>query len=158
MVVFNSHERATIEAATARIIPADRDPGALEAGVTNYIENALSTYEAERLPLYIEGVRELDQLALERFGSQAFDSLRPEEQDQILAFLEERRSPFFTHLVEHAMQGFYGDPRHGGNREGMSWKIIGFPGPSHPEGYQPPFGWYDEHIPDEFDPNKKKHG
>ena len=24
------------------------------------------------------------------------------------------------------MQGFYGDPRHGGNREGVSWKMLAF--------------------------------
>jgi gluconate 2-dehydrogenase gamma chain len=27
------------------------------------------------------------------------------------------------------MQGFYGDPRHGGNREGVSWKMLGLPYP-----------------------------
>jgi gluconate 2-dehydrogenase gamma chain len=23
------------------------------------------------------------------------------------------------------MQGFYGDPRHGGNRAGVGWKVVG---------------------------------
>ncbi len=155
MPVFNSHQRATIEAATARIIPADRDRGALEAGVINYIENTLDTYEAERAPLYFEGVKELDRLACERFGAQEFLSLQSEPQDQILSLLEERQSLFFSLLLEHTMQGFYGDPRHGGNRDRIGWKMIGFPGPSHPKGYQPPLGWYDEHIPDEFDPERK---
>jgi hypothetical protein len=34
--------------------------------------------------------------------------------------------------------------------------MIGFPGPSRPEGYQPPLGWYDANIPDDFDPDKKR--
>ncbi len=34
---FTARQRATIEAATVRIIPTDRDPGALEAGVIKYI-------------------------------------------------------------------------------------------------------------------------
>ncbi len=154
--VLDPHQRATLEAVTERIVPADRDPGARQAGVVDYIENTLGTYEAEHAPLYVDGIQELDKLARERFGAQAFVRLPAEQQDQILAHLEEERSPFFALLVEHTMQGFYGDPRHGGNRNRVSWKMIGFPGPSHPKGYQPPFGWYDENIPDAFDPDKKR--
>ena len=154
--IFDPHQRATLEAATGRIIPADRDPGALEAGVIDYIENTLATYEAEHAPLYVDGIQELDRLAGERFGCAAFVSLQPEQQDQILTLLEKQRSPFFSLLLEHTMQGFYGDPRHGGNRNRVGWKVIGFPGPSRPEGYRPPFGWYDENIPDEFEPEKKR--
>ncbi|MFQ5540428.1 MAG: gluconate 2-dehydrogenase subunit 3 family protein, partial [Candidatus Binatia bacterium] len=40
---FSASQRATIEAATARIIPTDRDPGALEAGVIEYIERILAS-------------------------------------------------------------------------------------------------------------------
>jgi hypothetical protein len=36
---------------------------------------------------------------------------------------------FFCLAVDHTMQGFYGDPRHGGNREGASWKMLGIPYP-----------------------------
>jgi gluconate 2-dehydrogenase gamma chain len=32
---------------------------------------------------------------------------------------------FFQIVVDHSMQGFYGDPRHGGNRDGASWKMLG---------------------------------
>jgi gluconate 2-dehydrogenase gamma chain len=154
--VFDPHQRETIEAAADRIIPADRDPGARQAGVANYIENALGTYEAEHAPPYIAGVQELDRLARERFTSERFVSLRAEQQDEILAHLEKEGSPFFALLLEHTMQGFYGDPRHGGNRDRVSWKMIGFPGPPRPDGYRSPLGWYDANIPDEFDPDKKR--
>ncbi|MGE5819777.1 MAG: gluconate 2-dehydrogenase subunit 3 family protein [Deltaproteobacteria bacterium] len=154
--VFEPHQKTTLEAATDRIIPADRDPGARQAGVVDYIENALGSYDAEHAPLYADGIRQLDRLASERFTSESFVSLRPEQQDEILAQLDKVRSPFFTLLVEHTMQGFYGDPRHGGNRDGVSWKMIGFPGPCRPEGYRSPLGWYDANIPDEFDPDKKR--
>ena len=155
-LVFDPHQKATIEAATDRIIPADRDPGARQAAVVDYIENTLATYEAEHAPLYVAGVHELDRVARDRFASERFVSLRPEQQDEILARLEQERSPFFALLLEHTMQGFYGDPRHGGNRDRVSWKMIGFPGPSRPEGYRSPLGWYDENVPDEFDPDKKR--
>ena len=32
-------------------------------------------------------------------------------------------------VVAHTMQGFYGSPRHGGNREAMSWRMLGVPDP-----------------------------
>lgn len=153
---FDPHQRATLEAATERIIPADRDPGAKQAGVIDYIEKTLSGYEAEHAPLYASGVQNLDRLAREKFASERFVSLRPGQQDEILADLEKQRSAFFSVLIEHTMQGFYGDPRHGGNRDRVGWKVIGFPGPARPDGYRSPLGWYDETIPDEFDPDKKR--
>ncbi len=36
---------------------------------------------------------------------------------------------FFGYVVDHTMQGFYGDPRHGGNRDGVSWKMLNLPYP-----------------------------
>ena len=32
-------------------------------------------------------------------------------------------------VLNHARQGFYGDPRHGGNRAMASWKMVGLPFP-----------------------------
>ena len=34
---------------------------------------------------------------------------------------------FFDLAVTHAMQGFYGSPRHGGNRDFASWRMLGVP-------------------------------
>jgi gluconate 2-dehydrogenase gamma chain len=31
---------------------------------------------------------------------------------------------FFRLLVDHTMQGFYGSPRHGGNRDYVSYRIL----------------------------------
>jgi hypothetical protein len=33
---------------------------------------------------------------------------------------------FFRRLVEHSMEGFYGDPGNGGNKNGAAWDMIGF--------------------------------
>ncbi|MEE9550624.1 MAG: gluconate 2-dehydrogenase subunit 3 family protein, partial [Candidatus Binatia bacterium] len=184
--VFTERQRATIEAATARIIPADRDPGALEAGVINYIERILvsddndeavprvevrsianfylgsTTGRTEELQnalfkiqgfgiqarqMYLDGVLELDKMARDHFGGEGFCSLQPSQQDQILTVIEERASPFFSLLLKHTMEGFYGDPRHGGNKDRVGWTLLGFPGPRFPDGYQPPLGWYDVHVP-----------
>jgi gluconate 2-dehydrogenase gamma chain len=36
---------------------------------------------------------------------------------------------FFRLLRDHTMMGFYGDPRHGGNRDRVSWRMLGVPDP-----------------------------
>jgi len=38
---------------------------------------------------------------------------------------EVTQAEFFKLLVEHTMQGFYGSPRHGGNRDYVSYKMLG---------------------------------
>ena len=45
--VLSDHERATIEAAAARIVPSDEDAGAREAGVIDYIEGLLATDDVD---------------------------------------------------------------------------------------------------------------
>ena len=67
-------------------------------------------------------------VAGENFGAATFVRLSADQQDQVLTALEKQRSPFFSLLIEHTMEGFYGDPRHGGNRDRVGWKMIGFPG------------------------------
>ncbi len=42
---FTDQERATLDAATARLFPTDADPGAREAAVVDYIENLLTAFE-----------------------------------------------------------------------------------------------------------------
>ncbi len=153
--VLTPHQRAAIDAAAARIIPTDQDPGASEAGVVNYIERTLGSHDTGSLALYRTGVEELDQLAQEKFTAKDFCSLDPAQQDHVLTFMEQNKSPFFSLLLEQTMEGFYGDPRHGGNKNRVGWKMLGFPGPSHPVGYRPPLGWYDAEIPDDFSTAKK---
>jgi gluconate 2-dehydrogenase gamma chain len=69
-----------------------------------------------------------------------FVNLVETKQLELLNLLEQGRAPneawrqnssaeFFAQLVDQTMQGFYGDPRHGGNREGASWKMLGTPYP-----------------------------
>jgi gluconate 2-dehydrogenase gamma chain len=42
---FTAHERATVEAAAARIVPSDQEPGAAEAKAARYIEHLLSAFD-----------------------------------------------------------------------------------------------------------------
>jgi gluconate 2-dehydrogenase gamma chain len=35
---------------------------------------------------------------------------------------------FFEIMLQNAMEGFFADPLYGGNRDKVSWKMIGYPG------------------------------
>ena len=35
--------------------------------------------------------------------------------------------PAFQMVLDHSLQGFYGNPRHGGNKDYASWLMIGVP-------------------------------
>jgi len=115
---FTVEEAATVRAISDRIVPPDRDPGAAAADVVNYIDRQLAGPLKRFRRAYREG--------LERFGTR-FASLSLAEQDAQLAAMEARREPFFEMIRDHVMQGFYGDPRHGGNREYASWVMLNVP-------------------------------
>jgi gluconate 2-dehydrogenase gamma chain len=113
--VFTVEEAAIVAAVVDRIIPPDQDPGAASAGVVNYIDRQLQGPLKKYRRAYREGLAAL---------GRRFTELTPDEQTAQLAAMEVRREPFFELVRDHAMQGFYGDPRHGGNREYASWLML----------------------------------
>ena len=121
-------EARTLEAVCAQIIPADRDPGAKEAGVVNYIDIQLSTRFKRHRSAYRQGIAGIDAASRSRFGK-PFVELAAGQQVEVLKAIEENSGAFFDLLLNHTRQGFYGDPRHGGNRDRASWKMLGLPFP-----------------------------
>lgn len=65
-----------------------------------------------------------------------FDRLAPKQRDDALKTLESGKAElasfdgkaFFEALLDIAMEGFFADPIYGGNRDKVSWKMVGFPG------------------------------
>jgi gluconate 2-dehydrogenase gamma chain len=65
-----------------------------------------------------------------------FDRLSLKERDDVLKLLDQGKAElvdfngkqFFEALLELTMEGFFSDPIYGGNRNKVSWKMIGFPG------------------------------
>jgi gluconate 2-dehydrogenase gamma chain len=121
-------EGRTLEAVCAQLIPEDQDPGAKDAGVVNYIDLQLSTRFKRHRPAYRKGIAGIDEVSRTQFGK-VFADLTSEQQLIILNTTEEKDRTFFDLLVNHTRQGFYGDPRHGGNRGMTSWKMLGLPFP-----------------------------
>src|SRR6185436_8419917 len=116
------------------LIPPDDHPGGWEAGVGDYLLRQFERDLRPQLEMYRAGLDALDQEAQARAG-QPFAELMPEAQTALLEQIEQGQimtawaiSPadFFRQLVDHAMEGYYGDPGNGGNRHMLAWKMIGF--------------------------------
>ena len=132
-------EARTLAALCDQIIPADEDPGASWAGVVNYIDLQLcGPLKSLRTP-YRLGIAAVEKSSRILYGAD-FAEVPPTHQIELLTLMEHGQAPgeawkkfssmeFFDLLLDQTMQGFYGDPRHGGNREGTSWKMLGIPYP-----------------------------
>jgi gluconate 2-dehydrogenase gamma chain len=127
---FSMTEARTLEAVCAHIIPRDQDPGAVEAGVVVFIDRQLTCFYKPLQKAYRQGIAAIDRESANATG-RAFADLPAASQLDLLRRIElhPETKPFFDMLVAHAMQGFYGDPRHGGNHERASWKMLGVASP-----------------------------
>jgi gluconate 2-dehydrogenase gamma chain len=146
--VLSETEWKIVEAIGGRIIPTDHDAGAIEARCVNFIDKALAHEDAQARPLYALGCAGTDAAAQQRFA-RPFPKLSPAEQDELLVMLEEGRAPgwpagpvpspvFFATVRAHTILGFLADPKYGGNRDFVGWKLVGYPGPRHHlGGYRP---------------------
>jgi gluconate 2-dehydrogenase gamma chain len=138
----------TVEAISARIIPTDHDPGAVEAGCTNFIDKALAHEDAALKPVYKAGLAGIDAVSHKRF-EEPFIELSAEQQDDVLLALESGKADgwprgdvapakFFEAIRVHTIIGFLADPKYGGNRDYAGWKVVGYPGGGHHlGGYSP---------------------
>ncbi len=148
---FDEHQWTTVEALTAQVVPTDKYPGAREAGVVNYIDIALATVYSGQQEMYALGIKGVDQSAKSMFKKDRFIDLKSADQIALMKAMEEDKAPgevwkelaassfLYDCLLTHTYEGFYGDPGYGGNRNYVGWNLVGFPGPSQPRGYAPPF-------------------
>ncbi len=134
---LNEDEFATVAAFAERLMPgAPGKAGAKEAGVANYIDQALAGAYSDQQEFYRHGLKALDAQSNELHGD-AFLYLKPEQQDAVVTALEAGKAPafswpaaqaFFNTLRTHTMEGMFSDPVYGGNRDFAGWKLVGFPG------------------------------
>jgi gluconate 2-dehydrogenase gamma chain len=50
------------------------------------------------------------------------------DEDSATGFDGPSARAFFTRLRNDTIEGMFGDPMYGGNRDLVGWKLIGFPG------------------------------
>jgi gluconate 2-dehydrogenase gamma chain len=155
---FNADEAAFIEAACERLIPSDDvGPGALDAGVPNYLDKQLGGSWGAGERLYRSGPWQqgtpsqgyqlpftpaelfhnaLRAILAEFDGKTAFKALAAEQQDAYLKSIEAGGKDlggvpsgvFFQLLLQMTVEGYFSDPVYGGNKNMVAWKMIGFPG------------------------------
>jgi gluconate 2-dehydrogenase gamma chain len=133
---FTPEKAATVEAITEQIIPADEDPGAKWAGVVHYIDMSLAGEFAKFRPDYEAGLARLAALVRE-ISTKNFVDLDFAAQTKVLEKLEkdEHREnnsvsgqEFFQLVRRQTLEGFFGDPKYGGNRDFIGWKMLKFEG------------------------------
>ena len=127
-------QRTTLRALIDRLIPADDFPGGWDAGVGDYLDRQFAGDLSHVVDLYRGGLDALDVEARTAAGV-SFAALAPDAQDELLRRVEAGEvatdwpvdpAEFFCSATEHAAEGFYGDPGNGGNRDGVSGRMIGF--------------------------------
>lgn len=85
---------------------------------------------------YRVGLAALNDLTRKTKGGKAFADLPVADQVVVLKDLEASKvdlgkikgKPFFELMLGNIMEGFFADPVYGGNKDMVSWKMIGFPG------------------------------
>lgn len=122
-----------LAAIAAQIVPADdTGPGAEEAGVIYFIDQALGSHMAGARALLASGA---DDLAVH---GERFARLPPDRQRELLRAHDD--SPWFGAMRYLTVAGMFAMPVHGGNREHAGWRLLGF---DHRHHWAPPFGHYD---------------
>lgn len=138
---FTNEEADLVDAIVEQIIPTDEWMGAKDAGVTNYIDKQLVGPLSRYQEKYRKGLKAFKATCSQVHGI-PFESLSWDEQTDFLIRLEkgefsslasqseliwgkEEDKSFFTLIRNHTMQGYYGSPRHGGNKDYVSYRMLG---------------------------------
>lgn len=127
-------DAATLEAWCDALIPdTDGTPGARQARTARYIDIQLTRRFRRFVPQYQRALAAIDRMAGARFAR-----LSLAERTALLARLDrgegdrEQWGPdggreVFNLILQHTLQGYYGNPRHGGNHDYASWRMLGIP-------------------------------
>ena len=126
--VLNAPHARTLAALCDQIIPADEFPSASQAGVVNYIDRQLARHYRRHQNAYRDGLDQLDSISRQHAGL-AFADVPVSKQLEITIALEQQNRSFFELIRQHTMEGYYGSPRHGGNRDAASWRMLGLDEP-----------------------------
>lgn len=130
-----------LAAVAERILPSDgAGPGAVEANVAGFLEKALADPRLSHLkPLLQRGAAFLDEAARVESAKSpepaaGFTALPGDKRDNLLDRLANRKmrpndfdgTAFVRIMVALTLEGFLGDPRHGGNKDRAAWQWLGF--------------------------------
>ena len=123
-----------LDALVEQIVPTDIWPGAREAGCTNFIDKQLVGPYTRFQETYRKGLAAIIETCKNEF-QKPFEALSFDEQTKFLERMEAGKMKgevwakgldrqFFSLIRNHTFQGFYGSPRHGGNKNNISYKML----------------------------------
>jgi gluconate 2-dehydrogenase gamma chain len=117
--------------------------GAWGGGARMYRNGPFLQTKAEygyQLPLtpreyFAAGIKATNAWSTKTYGKE-FDRLSPADRTAALTAMEQGQAQFegfdakmfFEALLQSAMEGFFADPIYGGNRNKVSWRMVGYPG------------------------------
>ena len=125
---LTNNQARTLGSLCDQIIPADNFPSASQAGVIVYIDRQLARHYRRHQDAYREGLKQIETMSRVRFGASLADCSPAQQIEMAFAFEKENRR-FFELVRQHTMEGYYGSPRHGGNRDAVSWRMLGIAEP-----------------------------
>jgi len=137
--VLDADAARDFAAIAARIIPSTDTPGASEAGVIHFFDNAFADALSDDLDAARAGLAEFNATLAANGHDGHFDELTAAEQDEFLQSQE--TGDFFGLMREMTIFGFFAMSSYGGNKDNIGWNLIGFEG--HHGAWTYPFGHYD---------------
>ena len=109
-------------------------PGAVEMGAAEYVDRSLAGALAAEKVAFLAGLSRTDQFAGASQGA-AFAELSGEKKDAVLTAMETGQAAgftdapgFFGRVRRLALEGMFGDPYYGGNKNFAGWDLIRYPG------------------------------
>ncbi|HEX9658924.1 MAG TPA: gluconate 2-dehydrogenase subunit 3 family protein [Rhodothermales bacterium] len=143
--VLTEEEAADLEAIASQIFPSDGTPGAREAGVVNFIDGSLASFNSGLVEPIRGGLAAVGTKTAELFPETShISSLGFEDQMAVMKAIESE--PYFGLFRFLTLVGMFSHPSYGGNRDRTGWKLLGF---DDRHAWQPPFGYYDANYSEE---------
>nr|WP_246447594.1 gluconate 2-dehydrogenase subunit 3 family protein [Novosphingobium flavum] len=139
LTTLNAADAADVDAVANLIVPGGATPGARDARVVYFIDNALGSFFADQLPAFRQGLAEFRRGLAAKYGADKPFAAMPEAQ-QIAWLRTVDTAPFFSAVRRLTVLGLIAMPKYGGNHDNVGWKLIGVEDNHY---WEPPFGYYD---------------
>jgi len=118
----------TLRVICDQIIPADEFPSASQAGVLTFIDRQLVRNLRRYRETYTDGLAQANLISRKLFRCDLHEAADA-QQLAVVTALEQQNPDFFRLVRNHTLDGYYGAPRHGGNRDAASWRMLGLKEP-----------------------------
>lgn len=83
---------------------------------------------------YRSGLAQIEALSQQSYNA-AFADLAADQQDAVLASLNQENADFVSLITGHTLEGMFCAPEYGGNTNRIGWNLIQYDGDSQPLGY-----------------------